>query len=145
MSFHTNQPNAEPFSQIEMPYGAQTLWPPHCVIGSDGAAVHPDLNVDCANANLRKGSNPSIDSYSTFFENDRKTPTGLTGLLHECGVTSVTFVDLATDFCVAYSALDAVAQGFEVRVVLDACRPIDNQGSYDEALEKMRSSGVALS
>lgn len=144
MSFYSNQPGAKPFDEIEMPYGAQTLWPSHCVMGSKGAEFHPQLNTDQANAIIRKGSNPTIDSYSTFFENDRETSTGLTGFLRERGIESLTLVGLATDYCVAFSARDAISNGFDVRVVLAACRGIDNQGSYDAALADMQASGVKL-
>jgi nicotinamidase/pyrazinamidase len=144
MSFHTNQHGGTPFAEIQMPYGMQTLWPEHCIIGTDGAEFHPKLHQDRAAAIVRKGMNPAIDSYSTFFENDRKTPTGLTGLLRERAVTSVTLVGLATDFCVAFSAIDAVKQGFKVSVRMDTCRAIDNQGSLDRALSAMRTNGVEL-
>jgi nicotinamidase/pyrazinamidase len=144
MSFYTNQPSAKAFDEIEMPYGQQTLWPSHCVMGSKGAEFHPQLDTNRANAIIRKGSNPAIDSYSTFFENDRKTSTGLIGLLRERGIQSLTLVGLATDYCVAFSARDAISNGFDVTVVLAACRGIDNQGSYDAALADMRASGVKL-
>jgi nicotinamidase/pyrazinamidase len=144
MSFYTNQPSAKAFDEIEMPYGQQTLWPSHCVMGSKGAEFHPQLDTNRANAIIRKGSNPAIDSYSTFFENDRKTSTGLLGLLLERGIQSLTLVGLATDYCVAFSARDAISNGFDVTVVLAACRGIDNQGSYDAALADMRASGVKL-
>jgi nicotinamidase/pyrazinamidase len=144
MSFYTNQPNGVPFAEIQMPYGVQTLWPDHCVRGTAGADFHPGLRLDKAAAIIRKGMDPKIDSYSTFFENDRNTPTGLSGLLRERGVTSVTLVGLATDFCVAFSALDAASQGFKVNVRMDACRAIDNQGSLEQALSAMTSNAVTL-
>jgi nicotinamidase/pyrazinamidase len=109
----------------------QTFWPEHCIIGTKVAEFHPNLDVNKAAAVIRKGMNSAIDSYSTFFENDRATPTGLTGLLRERSVTAVTLVGLATDFCVAYSVLDAAKQGFDVSVMLDACRAIDDEGSLD--------------
>ena len=144
MSFYSNQPGAKPFDEIEMPYGVQTLWPSHCVMGSKGAEFHPQLNTDRANAIIRKGSNPEIDSYSTFFENDRRTSTGLIGLLRERDIKTLTLVGLATDYCVAFSALDAISNGFEVSIVLAACRGIDNQGSYDAAVSNLRANGVKL-
>ncbi|MCB1388217.1 MAG: bifunctional nicotinamidase/pyrazinamidase [Rhodobacteraceae bacterium] len=143
-SFAANHPGAAPFSLVEMPYGMQVLWPTHCVQGSEGAAFHAALRTDPADLVIRKGFRPSIDSYSAFFENDRITPTGLEGYLRTRGVTAVTLAGLATDFCVAYSALDAARLGFDVTVRLDACRAIDLDGSLAEALDKMRAAGVAL-
>ena len=143
-SFAENHEGSAPFDVIEMPYGSQTLWPIHCVMGSHGAEFHRLLNTSRANAVIRKGSTSTIDSYSTFFENDRKTPTGLSGLLRECGVKTLTLVGLATDFCVAFSALDAISQGFEVNMPLHACRAINNQGSLGDALEKLKLNGVHL-
>jgi len=111
-SFAANHPGAAPFSTIPMPYGAQVLWPSHCVQGTDGAAFHPALNTDAADLVLRKGFRAAIDSYSAFFDNDRATPTGLEGYLRARGVTDLVLVGLATDFCVAWSALDAARLGF---------------------------------
>ena len=141
-SFAASHPGAEPFTSTEMPYGTQVLWPVHCVQGSEGAAFHADLAMDRASLIVRKGWNPAIDSYSAFFENDRSTPTGLTGYLRDRGVTALTMVGLATDFCVAYSALDARRLGFEVTVALDACRAIDMDGSLDAMTAQMREAGV---
>ncbi len=143
-SFASNHTGKSPFDVVEMDYGPQTLWPAHCVQGSLGAEFHPELMTGPANAIIRKGMRSAIDSYSTFFENDRKTPTGLVGFLRERNVTDVKLVGLALDFCVAFSALDAVEQGFAVSVQLNACRAIDNAGSLDQALEQMRSCGVQL-
>lgn len=143
-SFSANRPGAVPFSVIEMPYGPQVLWPTHCVQGTPGAAFHPDLRTDAAQLVIRKGFRPAIDSYSAFFENDQTTATGLAGYLRERGVTEVTLMGLATDFCVAYSALDAVRLGFRARVVESACRAIDLNGSLAEALDKMRRAGVLM-
>lgn len=134
---------AEPFSLTDMPYGPQVLWPDHCVQGTDGAAFHNDLRTD-ADLIIRKGYNPDIDSYSAFFENDKTTPTGLDGYLKTRGVTAVTLVGLATDYCVAYSALDAAKLGFDVTVRLDLCRAIDMGGSLAAALDQMRAAGVSL-
>jgi nicotinamidase/pyrazinamidase len=143
-SFASNHTNKSPFETIQMDYGAQNLWPTHCVQGSDGAAFHPKLRTDAANAIIRKGTRRSIDSYSTFFENDRKTPTGLVGLLRDRGVTHVRLAGLALDFCVAYSAMDAADQGFSVTVIENACRAIDNDNSLANAVEMMRVKGVGL-
>ena len=134
---------AEPFSLTDMPYGPQVLWPDHCVQGTDGAAFHNGLRTD-ADLIIRKGYNPDIDSYSAFFENDKTTPTGLDGYLKTRGVTAVTLVGLATDYCVAYSALDAAKLGFDVTVRLDLCRAIDMDGSLAAALDQMHAAGVSL-
>jgi nicotinamidase/pyrazinamidase len=144
LSFADNHPGAAPFSVTDMPYGKQVLWPAHCVQGSDGAAFHAGLNTDPAQLVIRKGFRPGIDSYSAFFENDRTTPTGLEGYLRSRGVTAVTLVGLATDFCVAYSALDAARLGFQVTVRGDLCRAIDLNGSLDTAKTDMRAAGVRL-
>jgi len=143
-SFASTHPRAKPFDTVEMAYGPQTLWPDHCVQGSRGADFHPDLHWTRAQLVIRKGFRIGIDSYSAFFENDHKTPTGLGGYLRERSIGSLTLVGLATDFCVAYSALDAVAEGFQVRVRLDACRGIDLNGSMDIMLQKMKQAGVEL-
>jgi nicotinamidase/pyrazinamidase len=143
-SFASAHPGRTPFETVQMPYGAQTLWPDHCVQGTPGADFHPGLNTTPARLVIRKGFRPAIDSYSAFFENDRQTPTGLTGYLRERGLRRLFLCGLATDYCVAYSALDARAQGFEVTVLLDACRAIDLGGSLAAALEQMRSAGVAV-
>ncbi|WP_372841457.1 bifunctional nicotinamidase/pyrazinamidase [Phaeovulum sp.] len=143
-SFAENHAEAAPFSVIEMPYGQQVLWPAHCVQGSHGAALHADLHSDRADLILRKGFRAGIDSYSAFYENDRETATGLAGYLRERGATHLTFAGLATDFCVAWSALDAVRLGFGATVLTRACRAIDLDGSLADALEKMRAAGVNL-
>lgn len=143
-SFASTHSRAKPFDTIEMAYGLQTLWPDHCVQGSHGADFHADLQWTRAQLVIRKGFRIGIDSYSAFFENDRSTPTGLGGYLRERNIGSLTLAGLATDFCVAYSALDAVAEGFQVRVRLDACRGIDLNGSMDIMLQKMKQAGVEL-
>jgi len=143
-SFASSHDGAAPFTLTEMSYGPQMLWPDHCIQGSDGAAFHPALNTVRADAVIRKGTNPAVDSYSAFFENDRATVTGLAGLLRDRGCEDVTMVGLATDYCVAWSALDGVANGFRVEVRLPACRAIDLDGSLDKALAEMRAAGVAL-
>ena len=143
-SFAANHPGAEPFSMTDMPYGPQVLWPTHCVQGSEGAAFHAGLHTDPADLIIRKGFRPEIDSYSAFFENDQKTPTGLEGYLRTRGVTDLTLVGLATDFCVAYSAIDAATLGFNVTVLEGACRAIDLDGSLADARDKMRAAGAKL-
>ncbi|MES2146072.1 MAG: bifunctional nicotinamidase/pyrazinamidase [Pseudomonadota bacterium] len=143
-SFAANHPGAAPFSMTEMPYGPQVLWPVHCVQGTSGAAFHADLRTDPADLIIRKGFRAAIDSYSAFFENDHKTPTGLDGYLRARGVTGVTLAGLATDYCVAYSALDAARLGYGVTVRLSACRAIDLNGSLADALAKMRAAGVTF-
>lgn len=143
-SFAANHPGAAPFSQTQMPYGPQVLWPTHCVQGTSGAAFHAALHADRADMILRKGFRRGIDSYSAFFENDRSTPTGLEGYLRTRCVRSLTLVGLATDFCVAYSALDAARLGFGVTVLMGACRAIDLQGSLTAACDQMRAAGVRL-
>jgi nicotinamidase/pyrazinamidase len=135
---------AEVFSNIAMPYGPQELWPDHCVQGSFGAAFHKDLVADRADLILRKGYRPDIDSYSAFFENDRSTATGLEGYLKSRGILDVTLVGLATDYCVAYSALDAARLGFAVSVDTGLCRAIDMDGSLDQAQRDMAAAKVSL-
>lgn len=143
-SFASSHAGRQPFTTITMPYGQQTLWPDHCVQNTPGAAFHPGLECGRAELVLRKGYNKAIDSYSAFFENDRTTPTGLAGYLRERGIGEIALAGLATDYCVAYSALDAVALGFRTQVHLDACRAIDLDGSLEKMLEQMKSAGVAL-
>ncbi|MBZ4023688.1 nicotinamidase [Rhodobacter sp. TJ_12] len=143
-SFAANHQGAEPFSEIDLPYGKQTLWPVHCVQGSEGADFHPGLDVERADLILRKGFRAQIDSYSAFFENDHETQTGLAGYLRDRGVERLSFVGLALDYCVAWSALDAAKLGFEVRVLESACRAIDLNGSLDAARVAMRAAGVTL-
>lgn len=139
-----SQHGAEPMTTTEMPYGTQVLWPDHCIIGSDGAAFHPDLKTDSADLIIRKGFRREIDSYSAFFENDRTTPTGLEGYLKSRGVDAVTLVGLATDFCVNYSAADAAKLGFSVTVIESLCRAIDFDGSLAAAKAQMTDVGVVL-
>ncbi|MCM2562815.1 bifunctional nicotinamidase/pyrazinamidase [Lutimaribacter sp. EGI FJ00015] len=143
-SFASQHPGHAPMEQIEMPYGPQVLWPDHCVQGSDGAAFHPDLNTNRAQMIARKGFRRDIDSYSAFFENDQTTPTGLEGYLRSRAIDKLVFCGLATDFCVAWSALDAARLGFDVTVRLDLCRAIDMDGSLDAALGRMGDMGIAL-
>jgi nicotinamidase/pyrazinamidase len=143
-SFASTHPGMEPFSSIEMPYGPQTLWPDHCVQGTKGAEFHPGLQWTKAELVVRKGFRTSIDSYSAFFENDHKTPTGLGGYLRERGIGKVTLAGLATDFCVAYSALDAAKLGLDATVVMEASRAIDLGGSLAAMTEKMKNAGVRI-
>lgn len=143
-SFASSHAGKSPFETVEMPYGTQTLWPDHCVQGTKGAAFHEGLAWDKAELVIRKGFRSAIDSYSAFFENDRETPTGLSGYLRERGITRVTLAGLATDFCVAYSAIDARRQGFEATVIMNACRAIDLGGSLTAMTAKMKEAGVTL-
>ena len=140
--FASSYENKKPFDTVEMFYGDQVLWPDHCIQGSLGANFHPDLKDEKADAIIRKGSNPAVYSYSTFFENDQVTPTGLHGYLKDCEVTDLTLVGLATDFCVAFSALDAARLGYQVTVSLDMVRAIDADGSLRSAICKMSKVGV---
>lgn len=143
-SFASNHAGSAPFETLTMSYGPQTLWPDHCIQGTVGADFHRDLRTDPAQLVIRKGFRSAIDSYSAFFENDRSTTTGLIGYLSARSVRSVTFVGLATDYCVAYSALDAVRLGLKATVLLGACRGIDLGGSMAAMTEQMRAAGVAL-
>ncbi|TQM94609.1 bifunctional nicotinamidase/pyrazinamidase [Roseinatronobacter monicus] len=143
-SFASQHAGRAPLEMIDMPYGPQVLWPDHCVQGTQGAAFHPDLDTDRADLIIRKGFRHEIDSYSAFFENDQTTPTGLEGYLRSRGLTQLDFVGLATDFCVAWSALDAAKLGFEVRVLNSLCRGIDLDGSMARAQDAMRAAGVTL-
>ena len=143
-SFASQHPGKGPMEMTEMPYGPQVLWPDHCVQGSTGAEFHPQLQTRDADLILRKGFRKAIDSYSAFFENDRSTPTGLDGYLRARGIEGLVMVGLATDFCVAYSALDAAQLGYKVQVDLSACRGIDIDGSIASACDQMRAAGVTL-
>jgi nicotinamidase/pyrazinamidase len=143
-SFATSHDGGNPLDVIEMPYGTQVLWPDHCVQGSHGAEFHSELNTARANAVIRKGSNPLIDSYSAFFENDRKTPTGLHGYFRSLEIEKINLVGLATDFCVNYSAQDAAKLGYKVSVFEKMCRSIDINGSLALARTEMRECGVEL-
>jgi nicotinamidase/pyrazinamidase len=142
ISFASSHPGAKPFETTQVPYGAQALWPDHCVQGSPGAALHEALAIDHAIMILRKGYRAEIDSYSAFMEADRKTTTGLAGFLREKGVRRVFACGVATDYCVAWSALDARAEGFETFVVEDACRAIDVSDSLDNAWAQMGAARV---
>ena len=141
-SFASSHPGRAPFETVEMSYGPQVLWPDHCVQGSPGAAFHAGLALPHAQAVIRKGSRREIDSYSGFLEADRSTPTGLAGYLRERGFLRTVIAGLATDFCVAWTAQDSAAAGFETFVVEDACRAIDLDGSLDRAWTAMARAGV---
>ena len=143
-SFASSHPGRAPFETVETFYGPQVLWPDHCVQGGDGAAFHPDLDARAAQAIVRKGFRREIDSYSAFFENDHATPTGLEGYLRARGVDAVFLAGLATDFCVGYSALDAVRCGFTATVVEDACRAIDLDGSLAAMRRRWAEAGVRV-
>jgi nicotinamidase/pyrazinamidase len=143
-SFASSHAGRAPFETIDLRYGAQTLWPDHCVQATPGAAFHADLQTDRAELILRKGFRREVDSYSAFFENDRETTTGLSGYLRTRGFTRVFLAGLATDFCVFYSALDAVREGFAAVLIEDACRAIDLQGSRAAARRAMREAGVTF-
>lgn len=143
-SFASAHPGRAPYDVITMPYGPQVLWPDHCVQRSADAGFHDDLRIDRARAIIRKGMDSAIDSYSAFFENDRRTPTGLDGLLRGLGVERLTLAGLATDFCVHFSAVDAARLGYAVTVREDLCRAIDLDGSLAAARDAMRGAGVTL-
>jgi len=144
-SFASNHNGKKPFDVIDLDGISQTLWPDHCVQGTGGAAFHPGLATDRVDLIVRKGTNPQIDSYSAFMENNKKTATGLAGYLKSLGITSVHLCGLATDFCVFYSAMDSASLGFETFVILDACRGIDiPEGSIDRALAAMKGKGIRI-
>jgi nicotinamidase/pyrazinamidase len=143
-SFASSHPGRAPFETIALPYGGQTLWPDHCIQGSKGAAFRKDLRWTKAELVVRKGFRIGIDSYSAFFENDHATPTGLGGYLKERGIGAVTLCGLATDYCVGFSALDAIGLGFSVTVDMEACRAINFNGSLDAMTARMREAGVVL-
>lgn len=143
-SFASSYPGKSPYDTVTLDYGPQMLWPDHCVEGTYGAEFHPSLRTDKAKLILRKGYNQKIDSYSAFFENDQKTPTGLHAYLREHGFTKLTICGLATDFCVGFSALQAVKSNFKVAIPLNACAGIDLNGSLNTMLKAMNESGVEL-
>lgn len=144
-SFASSHPGKAPFDVVEMPYGPQVLWPDHCVQGFRGAEITRSLETaSLAELVIRKGYNRDVDSYSAFREADRRTHTGLAGYLRERGLKRVFCAGLATDFCVAWTALDAQAEGFETSVILDACRAIDTDGSLEKAMDELRTAGVRL-
>ena len=142
ISFAANHPGRQPFETIPLPYGPQVLWPMHCVQATRDAALHDELRVPQAQLILRKGFHRDVDSYSAFMEADRTTTTGLAAYLQARGISQLVLCGLATDYCVAWSALDARAAGFEVAVVEDACRAIDLNGSLAKAWADMAAAGV---
>ena len=142
ISFAANHPGRAPFETITLPYGEQVLWPTHCVQGTRDAALHDDLAVPHAQLVIRKGFHPGVDSYSAFTEADRRTTTGLAAYLQARGITQVVLCGLATDYCVAWSALDARAVGLQAAVIEDACRAIDLNGSLAQAWADMAAAGV---
>jgi nicotinamidase/pyrazinamidase len=141
-SFASSHPGSAPFDTIAMSYGPQTLWPDHCVQGTLGAAFHTKLLSDRAELVIRKGFRGAIDSYSAFYENDRRTPTGLAGYLRERGLRRIFLAGLATDYCVHYSAVDARREGFDAIVIEAGCRAIDLAGSLAAAWAGMAEAGV---
>jgi len=143
-SFASSHEGKNPYDTIEMEYGTQVLWPDHCVQGSEGADFHPNLNIKKSQVIIRKGFRKEIDSYSTFFENDQKTTTGLTGYLNQRDITDLYTVGLATDFCVKWSILDGIDEGFNMHIVEDAVKGIDLDGSVDQAWKEMKEKGVKI-
>jgi nicotinamidase/pyrazinamidase len=141
-SFASSHAGKKPFETTQMSYGTQVLWPDHCVQGSEDAALHKDLKLPTAQVVVRKGFHSHVDSYSAFLEADRKTATGLGGYLKQRGIQEVYVCGLATDFCVAWTALDARAAGFKTFVIEDACRGIDLNGSVAAAWKNMQAKGV---
>ena len=148
-SFATTHPGKQTYDTIQMPYGTQVLWPDHAIAGTPNAAIHPAIDQRRIEVIVRKGFRPELDSYSAFFENDRTTPTGLEGWLRQRDISHLFLCGLATDFCVAWSALDAVGLGFAVTIVLDACKGIgladaDGQTTIDTARRRLTEAGVAF-
>lgn len=142
VSFASQHAGKKPFEAVKLPYGNQVLWPDHCVQGTEGASLVKDLSIPHAQLVIRKGWHKNVDSYSAFMEADGKTTTGLGGYLKQRGMTRIFVVGLATDFCVAWTAMDARKQGFETYVIEDACRGIDAQGSLAKAWSSMKAAGV---
>ena len=142
ISFAQNHANKNPFDTVELDYGTQVLWPSHCVQGTHDAELHPDLKLSTAQLIIRKGFHRHIDSYSAFMEADHKTTTGLSGYLKERAIDTVFVVGIATDFCVAWTAIDAVNLGFKTFVIADATKGIDLHGSLQQAWQDMLDVGV---
>lgn len=142
VSFASQHSGKKPFEAVKLAYGNQVLWPDHCVQGTEGASLVKDLSIPHAQLVIRKGYHKDVDSYSAFMEADGKTSTGLGGYLKQRGIKRVFVVGLATDFCVAWTAMDARKQGFETYVIEDACRGIDAQGSLAKAWSSMKTAGV---
>ncbi|TVR17287.1 MAG: bifunctional nicotinamidase/pyrazinamidase [Balneolaceae bacterium] len=144
LSFASSHKEKNPYDTTDMAYGTQVLWPEHCIQGTNGAEFHPELHSDKAQVIIRKGFRKEIDSYSTFFENDQKTTTGLKGYLNQRGITELYTVGLATDFCVKWSVLDGIDEGFTMHIVKDAVRGIDLDGSLDAAWKEMEAKGAII-
>ena len=142
ISFAQNHANKNPFDTVELDYGTQVLWPSHCVQGTHDAELHPNLKLPTAQLIIRKGFHRHIDSYSAFMEADHKTTTGLAGYLKERAIDTVFVVGIATDFCVAWTAIDAVTLGFKTFVIADATKGIDLNGSLQQAWQDMLEAGV---
>ena len=141
-SFASSHDGKNPYDTVELDYGTQVLWPDHCVQGSNGADFHPELNTHKSEVIIRKGFRKEIDSYSTFYENDNQTPTGLTGYLRDRGITDLYTVGLAADVCVKWSILDGIDEGFTMYIVEDAVKGIDLDGSLKQAWQEMNEKGV---
>ena len=141
-SFSTSNPDRKVFTTKKMPYGEQVIWPPHCVIGTNGAKFHKDLKTDNANLIIRKGFRKNIDSYSGFFENDRITSTGLNGVLKSLKIERVFVVGLALDFCVQYTALDSVRLGYKTYVIKNATLPVDIGDSVEQTINNFEKNDV---
>jgi nicotinamidase/pyrazinamidase len=142
ISFASSHPGKKPFDVVRLPYGDQVLWPDHCIQGTEGAALSKDLDIPKAELIIRKGFHQDVDSYSAFLEADKKTETGLSGYLKERGIKTIFVTGLATDFCVAWTAVDGRRAGLDVYVVEDACRGIDAMGSLAKAWFDMDKAGV---
>lgn len=143
-SFASSHPDHDPMDVIEVDYGEQVLWPDHCVQGTKGAEFHSDLDTTHSELIIRKGFRPDVDSYSAFYENDGETPTGLAGYLRERGIDTLYLCGLATDFCVKWSAVDGREEGFDIYVIEDATRGIDQDGSLAQAWDEMNDAGVQV-
>lgn len=143
-SFASSREGKQPFETVDMPYGEQVLWPDHCVQGLEGADFHPDLVTTRSQLIIRKGFRSEIDSYSAFYENDNETTTGLAGYLRERDITKLFVTGLATDFCVKWSVLDGLKEGFDVAVIEDAVRGIDLDGSVEQAWQEMNQAGAKV-
>lgn len=143
-SFASSHRGKNPFDTTVLYYGEQILWPDHCIQGSHGAEFHPDLDTTRTQVTVRKGFRPGIDSYSTFFENDHQTKTGLAGYLKDLNITDLYTCGLATDFCVKWSVLDGLQEGFNMFVIEDAVRGIDLDGSVDQAWKEMKEAGAQV-
>ncbi len=144
LSFASSHDNKNPYDTVETDYGIQVLWPDHCIQGTKGADFHSDLITDKTQVIIRKGFRKEIDSYSTFFENDQKTTTGLTGYLKQRNIKELYTVGLATDFCVKWSVLDGIDEGFTMHIVEDAVKGIDLDGSVDAAWKEMEAKGAVI-